>query len=147
MSIGIRDIPSVYTSPVRFYRQFDLATPYGGPLVLLVLLLAAAGYTVVGSGLIGRAVDVSTERSLSKIEKAAVGEVKRNELDEQLRVARAGAVFWKVLANGAAVLQVPLEVLCRIFVGAGVAFVAVAMCGTEARLSRLGIDPDVRGVR
>lgn len=131
MPAGIRDIPSVYASPVRFYRQFDLATPYGGPLILLVMLLAAAGYVVVGSGLIGRAVDISTEKSLSRIEKASVGEVKRDVLDEQLRVTRTAAVFWKVLANGTAVLQAPIEVLCRVFVGAGVAFVLVAMAGRK----------------
>lgn len=131
MSAGIRDIPSIFLSPVRFYRQFDLATPYGGPLILLLLLLAAAGYVVVGSGLIGRAVDISIEKGLARIEKAAIGEVKRTELDEQLRVARTGAVFWKVLANGAAVLRPPIEVLCRVFVGAAVAFVAVAMCGRK----------------
>ncbi|MBP7934726.1 MAG: hypothetical protein KA354_08785 [Phycisphaerae bacterium] len=131
MSSGIRDIPSLYFSPLRFYQPFDLATSYGGPLALLVVLLAAAGYTVVFSGLIGRSVDISTEKGLALIERTSVGEVKRDELDDRLRTAREAAVFWKVLASGASVLQGPVETLGRIFLGATVAFVAVALSGRK----------------
>lgn len=131
MATRIRDIPRMYTSPVGFYQQFDLATPYGGPLALLVILLAAAGYAVVGSGLVERSVDLSTEKSLSLIEKASIGEVKQDELDDRLRNARMAVGFWEVLASGAAVLEGPIKSLGRIFVGAAVAFVAVAMSGRK----------------
>jgi hypothetical protein len=131
MSAGIWDIFRVYTCPVRFYGQFDLARPYGWPLALLVLLLAVGGYVVVASGLVDREVDITTEKTLAGIEKGAIGELTRDQLDELLKSARDAAVFWKIIASGARVLAGPAEVIGRIFAGAAVAFVVVALCGRK----------------
>ena len=131
MPAGIRNILGVYARPVRFYERFDLATPYGRPLVLLVVLLALAGYAVVAAGLVEREVDLSTEQALAFVEKASIGEVSRDQLDERLHDTREAAVFWKVISSAGYVLAGPVEVVGRIFVGAAVAFIVVALSGRK----------------
>jgi hypothetical protein len=131
MLAGIRNILGVYARPVRFFERFDLATPYGWPLAMLVVVLALAGYMVVAAGLVEREIDLTTEKTLAWIEKTSIGEVSRDQLDERLRGAREAAVFWKIVASGGYVLAGPVEVVGRIFVGAAVAFVAVALSGRK----------------
>lgn len=131
MSVKLRNIPSVYASPVRFYEQLDLGTSYGGPLAVLVLLLALAGYAVVASGLVEREVDLSTEKLLAMIEMMGKGELTRDQLDQQLATGRNTAVFWKVMQSGAVILSGPIDAIGRIFLGAAVIYVAVALSGRK----------------
>jgi len=131
MPAGIRNILGVYARPVRFYERFDLATPYGWPLALLIILLALAGYAIVAAGLVEREVNIDTEQTLAFVEKASIGEVTRDQLDERLRDTREAAVFWKVITSAGYVLAGPVEVIGRIFVGAAVAFIVVALSGRK----------------
>jgi hypothetical protein len=131
MPAGIRHILGVYTRPVRFYERFDLATPYGRPLVLLVGLLALAGYALVAAGLVEREVDISTEKTLAWVEKISIGEISRDQLDDSLHDVREAAVFWKVITSAGYVLAGPVEALGRIFVGAALAFIVVALSGRK----------------
>lgn len=97
----------------------------------LLLILGLSGYVVVASGLVEREVDLATERNLAHIERTALGELTREQLDQQLQSERQAAGFWKVMRGGAFVLAGPSQVLGRVFIGAAVIYVGVALSGRK----------------
>lgn len=127
----LRNIGRVYWSPLRLFDRMEPSTPYGLPLLILVALLGLSGYVVVASGLVERDIDATTERALARIEKEEKGDLSDDELRERMKDARAAADFWKVVRSAGQVLAAPAETLGRIFIGAGVIYVLVALSGRE----------------
>ena len=129
MTAVMRNIAAVYGSPRRLFERVEESTPYGWALGVLLLLLALCGYVVVVSGLVEREVDQAAERAVARFESARLGEISQARLDEEMGELREAKWFWNVMSSGWRILASPVNIVGRIFVGAGIIYVVVALSG------------------
>lgn len=129
MAAVMRNVVAVYGSPRRLFERVEESTPYGWALCVLLMLLALCGYVVVASGLVEREVDQSAERAVAQFESGRLGEISQTRLDEEMSELREAKWFWNVIRSGWSILAGPVNIVGRIFVGAGIIYVVVALSG------------------
>lgn len=127
--LGVRHCLLVFAAPRKLFERVEDTGAYGWTLATLLGLTALLGYVSVQTGLIGRAIDEQTERSLATIEQDQAHLVDRVELRENMADVRKQAQFTKLLAHLQAVAFTPLWRLATYLLIASMLYAVVALLG------------------
>jgi len=127
----VRHALLVFATPRKLFERVEDTGAYGWALTTLLGLTALLGYVSVQTGLIDRAIDAQTERSLATIEQDQAHLVDRVELRENMEDVRKGAQFTKLLAHLRAVAIMPLWRLGSYLLIASILYAVVALMGKK----------------
>lgn len=130
-SLGVLDGLLVYVAPRRVFERVEDTGAYGWALVTLLGLTALLGYASVQTGLIDRAIDLQTERSLATLEQTQAQLVDRMELRNQMEDVRKQAKFTKLLSHLGSIVFSPASLLASCLMIASMLYVVVALTGRK----------------
>ncbi len=130
-SVGLFQVPWVFTSPVRLFRRVEDTGAYGWPLVVLLALSVLIGYAEIQTGLIDRVVALQTERQLAELEKTQGLLVDRMELRDRMDDLRKQGEFMVLIRRLGAVALTPLHLLVSFLFISSILYAAVALTGRK----------------
>lgn len=130
-ALGVRHALWIYARPSALFNRVEDTGAYGWSLVILLGLVAMAGYLQAKTGLIDRVVEEQTAKNLDKLEPKAGEPVDHAKLREALEKAQKQGEFTKTITRLWVIVGSPVVMLLSFMLIASVLYAAVALTGRK----------------